>query len=223
MTAEFKTLDFPFALKDVTEEGTFEGYGSVFGNLDSDREIIVPGAFAKTLAERAGKIRLLWQHRWDMPVGKWIELREDDHGLFSKGQLAIKATQPRDVHELLKMGAVDGESIGFRTLRSEIDENTGIRRLIELELWEVSLVTFPANEAATVAAVKEARAATLAGMAEELETEREFERFLRDVGFSKTKAKAITAVGFKAAGRDGPAYDLTRALLRASHTIRGEQ
>ena len=137
--------------------------------------------------------------------------------------MAIKATQPRDVHELLKLDAVDGESIGFRTIRSEIDENTGVRRLLELELYEISLVTFPANEAATVAAVKEERAATLAGMAEELGTEREFERFLRDVGFSKAKAKAITAVGFKAAGRDGVATDdLTRALSRASQSIRGE-
>ncbi len=220
---EMKTLDFPFELtKELTEEGTFEGYGSVFDVLDSDTEVVDPGAFTETLVKRAGKIKLLWQHSSHDPIGVWLELLEDARGLLVKGKLAIKASFPRDVYELLKIGALDGLSIGFRTIKAVMDEDDRVRHLVELELWEVSLVTFPANAQATVAAVKdEAFRLTLAGMAGDVETERQFEGFLRDAGFSNSRSKAITAVGFRNAGRDGAASELSQALSRATENIRG--
>ncbi len=222
MTGEMKTLDFPFELKQADDEGTFEGHGSVFDVLDSDREIVVRGAFAKTLVEREGRIKLLWQHQSWEPIGVPLELKEDDRGLFLRGQLAIKATQPRDVHELMKLGVVDGLSIGFRTIKAETDDDTRVRKLTEIELWEISLVTFPANPQATVASVKDrAFALTLAGTAGGIETERDFERFLRDAGFSQRRAKAIVASGFKTANRDGSARELLTALKGATETFRG--
>ncbi len=216
---EIKALDFPFDVKQVDDEGTFEGHGSVFDVLDHDREVVVRGAFAKTLVERKGKIKLLWSHKaWEFPLGVWADLREDERGLFVKGQLAIKATQPRDVHELMKLGAIDGLSIGFKTIKAETDDETRVRKLTEIELWEVSLVMFPANSQATVATVKDM---DLTGMVGTVKTERDFERFLRDAGFSKREAKAITAEGFKAAGRDGSAQELLQALERATETVKG--
>lgn len=130
---------------------TFSGYGSVFGVLDSYGDIVAKGAFAASLKKRRPK--MLWQHDPTMPIGVWEEVREDAIGLFMRGRLAETAEGDR-AYELLKMDALAGLSIGFRTIKSSFDEATGIRTLTEVELWEVSLVTFPANEVAVVSAVK---------------------------------------------------------------------
>jgi len=223
---EMKRIDCSLTVtKDLSEDGTFEGYGSVFDVLDSDREIVVKGAFEKSLKEKGPRgIKFLWQHRTDQPVGIFPEMGEDERGLFLKGDIATAASQGRDAYELLKIGALDGLSIGFRTVKSEIDEEVRIRKLVEIDLWEVSLVTFPANSQARVSAVKDDVAfAGLAGMASTIETERDFEGLLRDVGYSQQEAKAITANGFKslvAAQRDvGAEADLIAAMKAASGVI----
>lgn len=156
---EYKTL--PFDLTNMDWEGrTIEGYAAMFGNIDLGGDVIHPGAFRKTLAERGNKVRLLWQHDRGEPLGKPLEIREDERGLFIKA--VISDTQRgRDALALLRDGAIEGLSIGYDAIPGGTDISkdaaTGqtVRNLRELRLYEFSLVTFPMNEAAAVTALKE--------------------------------------------------------------------
>jgi HK97 family phage prohead protease len=173
--------------------GQVEGYGSVFDVEDWYGHVIRKGAFAATLAKATAEGRqpaMLWQHRSSEPIGIWDELREDDHGLYVRGRLA-DTTQGRDAYKLLGIGALDGLSIGYTTSKWVIDEKTDIVELLEVDLWEVSPVTFPANERARITDVKSAGP-----------TERELERALRAGGCSRAAAKQILAHGFRVAQRD---------------------
>lgn len=135
--------------------GTFSGYASLFGMMDLGRDVVMPGAFRQTLARRgAGGVRLLWQHDPARPVGRWLRLEEDGRGLRVSGRLDLAAPLGREVHGLLRHGLVDGLSIGFRTTRERRDPETGLRRLDEIDLWEISLVTFPMLPQARVTEVK---------------------------------------------------------------------
>lgn len=188
-----KVRDFDLEVKSVGDDGTFSGYGSVFGVVDSYKEIVAPGAFAESLAELAAKGRpvpVLWMHRSDQPIGIWDELREDERGLHGSGTLLTKdVAQSREAHALMKARAVTGLSIGYWVRESSYDEKTGIRTLTKLELVEVSLVTFPANDEARVEAVKFKLARG------QLPTLPEFESFLREAGFSKSQRAAIASRG----------------------------
>jgi HK97 family phage prohead protease len=192
---QLKVRDFTLTVKadGVADDGTFEGYGSVFGVVDSYQEVVAPGAFTDSLAELAAKSRVvpvLWQHRQDQPIGVYSEITEDDTGLFVKGQLLIgEVGQASEAHALMKAGAVTGLSIGYWVRESSFDEKTGIRTLTKLDLVEVSLVTFPANDDARVEAVKFKLAHG------ELPTIREFEKLLREAGFSKTQATLVAGRG----------------------------
>ena len=144
-------------LNPEAEEGVFSGYAAVFERVDQGRDVIARGAFARSLRERSvGSVKLLWQHDPKTPIGRVELLREDDHGLFMRGRLSIDAARGRDAHALLKMGALDGLSIGYRVRQAEADKMRSIRRLIDIDLWEVSVVTFPMQSAARVRAVKSA-------------------------------------------------------------------
>lgn len=195
MKRSLKVRDFPLCVKaeGVDEEGVFEGYGSVFGVVDSYQEVVAAGAFADSLAELASKGRkvpVLWQHRSDQPIGIYLEIAEDDTGLRVKGQLLIDAVaQATEAHALIKAGAVTGLSIGYWVRESSYDEKTGIRTLTKLDLVEVSLVTMPANDDARVEAVKFKLAHG------ELPNIREFEKLLREAGFSKSQATVIATRG----------------------------
>lgn len=190
-----KVRDFALSVKatDVADDGTFEGYGSVFGTVDSYKEVVAPGAFAESLAELQAKGRVvpvLWQHRQDQPIGTYSEVKEDETGLFVKGQLLVgDVAQAKEAHALMKAGAVTGLSIGYWVRESSYDEKTGIRTLTKLDLVEVSLVTFPANDDARVDAVKFKLAHG------ELPDIREFEKLLREAGFSKTQAAVVAGHG----------------------------
>jgi uncharacterized protein len=159
-----------FAIKDFKaddETRTIEGYGSIFGNEDSYGDVVVPGAFGRTLQK--SKPRMLWQHRTDQIAGVWDEVREESKGLYLKGRLA-NTPLGNEAYELLKMGGLDGLSIGYGTVKSSTDPKRDVRLLQDLDLYEVSLVTFPANAKATVTGVKAAledidRAAELIGQA----------------------------------------------------------
>lgn len=215
----------PFAVKEVTAAGEFEGYGSVFGNEDSYGDIVMPGAFSETLQAHKAKgtmPALLWQHRPSEVIGVYTDMREDDRGLYVKGRLLVdEVRQAKEAHALLKANALRGLSIGYMTRKYEVDEEADVIRLTELDLWEVSAVTFPANELATVTAVKRA----LTGG--ELPSEREFERMLqRDAGFSRSQSQAIVACGYKsllgardAAGGDSDVADLVAAIKNLSQRI----
>ena len=215
----------PFELKALDDEKgahMFEGYGSVFGTVDSYNDTIVKGAFKQTLREwKAQKKlpKLLLQHGGggffssnadDMvPIGKWEEMYEDDHGLFMRGRLFdVDTDRAKSTYAALKEGELDGLSIGFRTLKSKMDEETGIRTLTEIRLYEVSLVTFPANDPARVTAVK---------ADVDLPTEREFERWLRrEAGFTEEQAKGVIAKGYRQVRREAmPSEEAHGQLLES--------
>lgn len=174
----------------LAEAGVFEGYGSNFGVLDLGNDVVQPGAYTRTLQERGPRgIKLLWQHDSCQPIGTWLEMREDAVGLWCKGQLLIEdVPKAREVYALMKAGAVDGLSIGYQVVNSARDASNGARLLEEVDLREVSLVTFPMNEASRITSVKGG-----------IPTEREFERWLtQDAGFSRSQARQIITSGFKA-------------------------
>ena len=138
-------------------DGEFEGYASVFNNTDLGNDVITDGAFAKSLRKRGAKgVKLLYQHKSDMPIGVFTSIKEDDHGLKVKGKLAMNVQAGKEAYELLKMGALDGLSIGFKVNPQKVsyDKRTKKRIIDELDLMEISLVTFPMNPAATVRSVK---------------------------------------------------------------------
>lgn len=207
MQMEHKRLTFEIKAEEADGVRSFSGYGSVFDTVDSYGDTIVKGAFKGTLKEWKAKSKLpklLLQHGGggffgsnadDMvPIGKWDEMKEDSHGLFVRGHLFdLDTDRAKSVYAAMKEGELDGLSIGFRTKKWEYDEEKEIRTLTEIELWEVSLVTFPANDPARVSAVKADGS---------MPTERRFEDFLRDAGFSRQQAKVIVADGFEHYLRD---------------------
>lgn len=134
-------------VKQLDEQGRFAGYASIFGLVDNQNDKMLAGAFATTLQEQDGDIKLLWQHNFEEPIGVFTALREDARGLYVQ--------RAKEAHALLKAGAICGLSIGYVPVKYHIDAQTGVRVLEEVALYEVSLVTFPANSAATVHAVKE--------------------------------------------------------------------
>ncbi|MGH2343319.1 HK97 family phage prohead protease [Segnochrobactraceae bacterium EtOH-i3] len=134
---------------------TFEGYASLFGRPDLGNDIVLPGAFAGSLARRgASGVKLLWQHDPAEPIGVWDEIREDTRGLFVRGRLIPELARAREARALLKSGALDGLSIGFRTEKARTDPRRGVRELMAVDLWEISLVTFPLLPEARVSAAK---------------------------------------------------------------------
>jgi HK97 family phage prohead protease len=180
---EIKKLTFHSEVKANGEKGTFTGYGSIFGNEDQGSDIMQKGAFTKSLKNRpASKVKLLYQHKTDEPIGVFEDMYEDDKGLFVKGKLAMGTQKGREAYELLKIGALDGMSIGFRAdpEKQGYNENKrGTRTLKEVDLMEISLVTFPMNESALIETVK--------GNAKNI---REWEKILREAGgLSRTEAK----------------------------------
>ena len=178
---------FALQIKAAGDDGTVEGYGSVFGVRDNYDDVIANGAFIQSLKDHkaAGTMpAMLWQHDADKPIGVWTEMVEDEKGLRIKGQLAMETVKGKEAHALLKMGALNGLSIGFMSKEWAYDRDTEVRTLTAIDLWEVSLVTFPANEKARVTNVKSA---------DEMATPKDAEKALRDAGFSKSDATAFVS------------------------------
>lgn len=135
--------------------GAIEGYASLFGVVDNGGDMVMAGAFARSLLKRgAAGVKMLWQHQASEPIGVWTSILEDARGLKVAGRLDLSVARAREALSLLRGGAVDGLSIGFRTLRATTDKSSGVRRLHEIDLWEISIVTFPMLTAARVDAVK---------------------------------------------------------------------
>lgn len=158
MQTEFLDFDFEIKALDKDEPGTFEGHASVFGNVDSYADVVMPGAFRRSLTSSKRKKRLplmLWQHDTREPIGAWLQMKEDAHGLYVKGQLLIDdIPKARQAHALMKAQALSGLSIGYRTVESVIDDKKKVRRLTDVDLFEVSIVSFPANSDARVTDIK---------------------------------------------------------------------
>ena len=189
LEVKFCSLD----LKRVTMKGTFEGYASLFDREDLGRDIVAKGAFRETLKHRGlSGVKMLFQHDPNQPIGVWEVLHEDARGLFARGRLMTEVAKAREILSLMRAGAIDGLSIGFRAIKGVRDKRTGIRRLQKIDLWEISVVTFPMLPEARVGSVK---SQPFAGRAP---SEREFERWLtQDAGFSRSEARAVMRKGFK--------------------------
>jgi HK97 family phage prohead protease len=176
------------SIKADSEDGSFIGYASIFGNKDLGGDVVEEGAFVKSLRKRKAKqVKMLWQHKTDMPIGVYDKISEDGDGLKVSGRLALGTQGGRDAYELLKMGAIDGLSIGYKAdpAKQHYDDRKRKRHLKEVDLMEISLVTFPMNPKATIQAVK--------GIDR---TIRDWEKFLREEGNltrseSKIVAKAV--------------------------------
>lgn len=136
------------------DEGIIEGHLSVKGNVDLSNEVVKGGAFKKTLQESKGRLPILWQHNASEPIGMWEEMREDATGLYVKGRINLEVERGREVFALLKQGAIKGLSIGYDVILDKVEK--GVRYLLELKLWEGSVVTFPCNPLAMVSTVKAA-------------------------------------------------------------------
>ena len=194
---KLKYTSQPLKIKNVSDDGVFEGYGSVFDVKDSYGDIVTKGAFEKSLADHSAAGSnpiLLWQHDSDFPIGKYTDIHEDDYGLKMTGQLFIKDNVPMadTAYTLLKRGGIGGMSIGYSVPEggAEYDKDSGALYLNEVKLWETSLVTFPANEAAMVTDVRAEG---------NYPTVREFEQMImRDANLSRTDARIVLSKGYRA-------------------------
>lgn len=147
----------PAAQPTVSSDGAFAGYATLFGRADLAGDVVAPGAFKAGLAAKgAGAVKLLYQHDPAEPIGRFVSVSEDARGLFVRGQLSAETRRAREVKALMREGVLDGLSIGFRTVRARTDAKTGHRILLELDLWEISIVTFPMLPEARVRAAKAA-------------------------------------------------------------------
>lgn len=211
-----------FDLQTADGEGQIEGVASAFHVVDSDDDVIMPGAFEKSLKERGDKpFPLLWQHDSKEPVGTF-RANENQTGLMLRGNLLVKdVAKAREARALAQAGALGGLSVGFMIKRAEprSESNRGGLNIYEVDLWETSLVTFPANPAAQISAVKSALADG------ELPTVRDFERMLtRDAGFTRSQALTIIKSGFDSlatrdAGDDDEEYTAISEALKSAITV----
>lgn len=209
---QIKRLNVPLTIKSVSDTGEFEGYGSVFGNKDSYGDVVMPGAFQRSLSEWTQKGRLpamLWQHQMSEPIGVYTEMKEDEHGLYVKGRLLIDDDPlAKRAYAHLKAKSLGGLSIGFVLRDYEYDKQLSVYKLTDIDLWEVSLVTFPANDEARVSDVKSQLEHG------EIPPPSKLEKSLREaLGFSRTQAKAFMAKGYSALEkRDADSDDVLQPL-----------
>lgn len=197
---------YPMEIKEISDEGYFSGYGSVFDVVDDWDDVIVRGAFAETLQSKTPV--MLWQHDSAEPIGVYERVYEDEIGLWVEGRLLLDLEKGREAYILLKNRAIRGLSIGFLPIawEDEMRDRKKIRVLKSIDLWEVSLVTFPANKKAVV---------------DEIKTVRGFESFLRDLGYSKTEASTVLAALKYDSRRDADSEDAKKAALNLISIMRG--
>lgn len=193
---EFNDREVKFAslnLESITDEGVFEGYASLFSTLDLSKDSVSKGAFAKGLKHKSPlSIKMLYQHNPSEQIGIWQTIKEDHKGLYVKGKLLKEIQKAKEVWALMKQGALDGLSIGYKTVRSKSINKGSIRQLLEIELYEISIVTFPMHPDARVQTMKKLP------VKNGLPTIRDFERWLmRDAGFTRREAQTAIAKGFK--------------------------
>jgi hypothetical protein len=162
-----------YEIKALDEDGRFEGVASVYGNIDSYRDVVEKGAFAKTITERGSRVPILAEHKDTIGSG---DVFDAGTHLGVRGRILMTVQKGREYVELAKAGVVRGLSIGYRTIKEEFDATRKVRRLLEVKLYEVSLVTFPANELATIKTTGPADDSTAASDAEVLQALREIRR-----------------------------------------------
>ncbi|MDR1874235.1 MAG: HK97 family phage prohead protease [Synergistaceae bacterium] len=209
-----QNLEFPFEVKELTDAGTFRGYGSVFDVVDAWDDVVLKGAFTKSLAKK--KPALLWQHDSGKPIGVYTSMEEDNRGLKLEGRLLIDAVaQAKEAHALLQAGAINGLSIGYIPLAWEYEtrKEKRVRVLKEIDLWETSLVTFPANPKAIVGSVKSM----------DMKSIRDVEDCLRDAGLGRSEAKAVIAAVRGLTLRDAEEAEALKAARALLKKIKGSE
>lgn len=181
---------------DAAEVGAFSGYGSTFGNVDQGKDKCMKGCFMESL--KSGLPAMFWQHDPGEPIGEWTEVQEDGKGLKVSGKLWLGKGIPKaeQAYLMLKANGPKGLSIGYRTRNSTYDEKTGVRSLVQVDLKEISVVSFPMNEKAKIVSIKSQLTDGI------VPTARDVEEILRDAGFSAKRAKAFMADGYKGIARD---------------------
>jgi len=203
-------FDVPLKIKSINEKGEFEGYGSVFGVKDSHSDIVVAGAFQKSLArwnEKGQLPALLWMHKLDEPIGIYTEIKEDENGLLIKGRLLIDDDPlAKRAYAHMKAGSITGFSIGYELIDYEWDRDKQAFILKEIDLWEISLVLFPSNDESRLIDVK---TTLLRG---DTPQPKIVEKHLRDVGFSRQQAKAFMAKGFSGLNQRDVDHELIEKL-----------
>ena len=141
--------NIPIEVSDIDEtEGIIKGYGSIFGNEDSDGDVIVKGAYKKTLKENGSRVRYCWQHDIKNPIAKFTEIGEDETGLPFVAKFSMNSATSRDKFFLIKDGVVDENSVGIQIINSKLDKEQGVSFLNEVKLFEISAVTLAANDLA---------------------------------------------------------------------------
>ena len=222
--SETKVLDIQAELKAYGDDdedenkGMFSGYGSIFNNKDLGNDVMMEGAFAKSIASKGAKgVKLLYQHKADEPIGVFDEIIEDRKGLKVKGRLAMGTQKGKEVYELMKMGAIDGLSIGYRVSPkgATYDEKGKKRMLREVDLMEISAVTFPMNPRARIQAVKG-----------ESKSVREWESFFRDEGgLSRSESKVAANAVHKALDQrevDNEQTDVIKQIANLTKILKGD-
>ena len=201
--------DFSLEVKEITEEGKFTGYGAVFDNVDDWDDVILRGAFSKSISEK--RPVMLWQHDSSKPIGIYEEIREDNIGLWIEGKLLLDLEKGKEAYILLKNQAIRGLSIGYMPLAWEWEnrDSRHIRVLKEIDLWEISLVTFPANPKALVDDVKS------------IQTIRDVEDTLRDAGFSRTEARALISACKTSNQREAEDMETLKSAERLLKLMKG--
>ncbi len=205
-----KHLNVPTEFKAVGDSGTFEGYASIFGNVDLGGDVIERGAFKEIVQNPAGKVTVLWQHGQRDPIGV-ASVKQDDKGLAFVGELVLEDPLARRAHAHMKAGSVRGMSIGFDVMAGGAEIlQSGIRTLKALKLWEISVVTFGMNPLAGVDGVKQ------------INSIRDYETFLRDVGgFTNRQAKLLAVDGYKALQSTRDEDDVRGAIQQLENAING--
>jgi len=218
--AQRETKFAPIEIDSIKLNGKFSGYASVFDTVDQGNDAVLKGAFLNSLKKRKpSAIRMLFQHDPDQPIGVWTKIIEDKKGLYVEGTITRGVRRSEEILELMRAGAVDGLSIGFKTKRARTSPVTKVRNILEAELWEISVVTFPLLDEARIETVKSA------DITNGLPTIREFERWLtRDAGLSRRDARLVISSGYSAINckRDAafdPPSRLAKSIRKATQTF----
>lgn len=222
--SETEVLDIQAEIKayhdddDDEKKGMFSGYGSIFNNKDLGNDVMLQGAFAKSIASKGARgVKLLYQHKADEPIGVFDEIIEDRKGLKVKGRLAMGTQKGKEVYELMKMGAIDGLSIGYRVSPkgADYDEKGKRRMLKEVDLMEISAVTFPMNPRARIQAVKG-----------DSKSVREWEMILREAGeLSRSESKVAANAVIKALDQrevDDSETDVIKQMKKITEILKGD-
>lgn len=205
-----KRLDMPFEIKSVNDSGAFTGYGSVFGVKDTYSDIVVKGAFTKSLNKwrKNGRLpALLWQHKMDEPIGYYTKMVEDDNGLYLEGQLLIEDDPlARRAHAHMRAKSLSGLSIGYALNDYDYDNEKDAFILKEIDLWEVSVVTFPANDEARIFDVKTALELG------RVPSPKDMMKVLQNIGLSQSQSESFMLDGYSSLKKQTDNFNERNAL-----------